>query len=128
MSDATEWNVKMKIDKKVEKAINEFVEKAKRLGVEKIILYGSAIRGEYIPERSDIDILVISQKPRETYENILGVEFDIGLRDNILITTIVKSPNDFNQELRWGSPFLENVIKDGVTLYERSNIKTTRAG
>lgn len=116
------------MDKKVKKAINEFVERAKELDIEKVILYGSAARGEYIPEKSDIDILVVSRTPRETYEGILDVEFDIGIRDNILITTIVKSPNDFKRELEWGSPFLENVIEDGVMLYERSNIKTTRTG
>ena len=116
------------MDKKIKKAVNEFVEKAKGLDIEKVILYGSVARGEYVPEKSDIDMLVISRKPRETYEGILDVEFDIGIRDNILITTIVKSPNDFKRELEWGSPFLENVIEDGVILYERSNIKTTGTG
>jgi len=113
------------MDRRVEKAVNEFVQKAKKLDIEKVILYGSAARDEYSPGKSDIDILVIAQKPRETYESILDVESDIGIRDNILITTIVKSPRDFKQELQWGSPFLENVMEDGVMLYERGNIKAT---
>lgn len=113
------------MDKKAEKAVHEFVEKAKKLDVEKVILYGSAARGEYVPEKSDIDILVLSQKPRETYEGILDAEFDIGLRSNVLITTIVKSPKDFKQELEWGSPFLENVMEDGVMLYERETQKSS---
>ena len=70
------YDVFHKMNKKVKKAVNEFVDRAKELDIEKIILYGSAARGEYIPEKSDIDILVISRKPRETYEGILDIEFD----------------------------------------------------
>jgi len=38
------------MDKKVKKAVEEFVGGAKKLGVEKIILYGSAARREYVPK------------------------------------------------------------------------------
>lgn len=111
------------MDKKAEKAVNEFVEKAKKLDVEKVILYGSAARGEYVPEKSDIDILVVGD--RGIRESLLDISYDIGLESNVLIMAIVKPRKNFEQELKWGSPFLENVMEDGVMLYERSNIKTT---
>jgi len=115
-----------RMDRKAKKAINEFVERAKRLDIEKVILYGSAARGEYVPEKSDIDILIVGN--RNIRDRLSDIGFDVGLENNVLITTIIKPEKKFKQELQWGSPFLKNVVEDGRTLYERDNRKGNRAG
>ncbi|ODS41963.1 MAG: hypothetical protein MSIBF_00995 [Candidatus Altiarchaeales archaeon IMC4] len=112
------------MNKRVKKAVDEFVEEVKKFDVDEIILYGSAARGEYVPEKSDVDILVVSREPKKTYEKILDIESDIGLRDNVLLSAVVKSPHNFKQELKWGSPFLRNVVGEGIVLYGKNNTKT----
>ena len=113
-------------DKSWRVAIDEFVDEVKKFDIDKIILYGSAARGEYVPEKSDIDILIVGDK--QIREKVVDIEFDIGLERNVLITTIIKSSQKFKQELEWGSPFLENVMEDGKVIYERSSGKRVGAG
>lgn len=113
------------MDKKVKKAVDEFVGSARKFGVEKIILYGSAARGEYVPDESDIDILIVSKKPKKIYDNILDIQTDVGLKHAAVFSVIMKTAKEFQNEWKLGSPFIENVIREGEFLYGK---KDTGAG
>jgi len=69
----------------------------KKYGPEKIILFGSAAKGELYPE-SDADFLIIKR--------------------NIPVDFLIYRPDEFNKRLSMGDPFLKSIIKEGKVLYE----------
>ncbi len=108
------------MDKKVKKAIDEFVNNASKLEVEKIILYGSAARDEYVPHESDIDLLIVAKKPKKVYEKLLDVQSDVGLKYETVFSVIMKTVKDFQNESEMGSPFIETVMEEGELLYGKT--------
>ncbi len=83
----------------------------------KVILYGSAARGDY-KDDADIDLLVIknsSQKRafrvKEIFEAIRGLKRDYPL------DTIVYTPDEFNERLSLGDYFIKRIIAEGKVLY-----------
>ena len=108
------------MDKKVKKAVEEFVGGVKKLGVEKIILYGSAARGEYVPHESDIDILIVGERRKKTYGKLLDIQADVGLKYNTAFSVIMKTVREFQNEWKLGSPFIEEVVKEGEFLYQKN--------
>jgi predicted nucleotidyltransferase len=110
------------MDKKVKKAVEEFVSGAKKLGIEKIILYGSAARGGYVPNESDIDILIVGKRHKKTYGKLLDIQADVSLKYNAAFSVIMKTVKEFQNEGKMGSPFIENVVKEGELLYGKEDI------
>jgi len=105
------------MDKKVKRAIDEFVNGARKLEVEKIVLYGSAAKDEYVPTESDIDLLIVAKKPKKIYDKLLDVQSDVSLKYATVFSVIIKTFNEFQNDLAMGSQFIENVIKEGELLY-----------
>ena len=100
-----------------------------RLGqrIDSIILYGSAARGQYRPLESDIDVLVVgrgddSSIKREISE-IIG---SIDLENSTATSPVYLSRENFRRYLEWGSPFLENVLEEGVVLYDNGTFEQVR--
>jgi len=94
--------------------------------IESIILYGSAARNQ-THEDSDIDILIITQKDdKKLYDKISKIRTQIDLDNNTLTALVQMSKNELERYLKLGSPFLENVIKQGVPLYDRGLFKKIR--
>ena len=94
--------------------------------IESIILYGSAARNQ-THEDSDIDILIITQKDdKKLYDKISKIRTQIDLDNNTLTALVQMSKNELERYLKLGSPFLENVMKQGVPLYDRGLFKKIR--
>jgi len=94
--------------------------------IESIILYGSVARGE-ANENSDIDILIITRRGnRELYNKISKIRTKIDLENNTLTTLIQMSKNEIEKYMRFNSPFIENILKEGVTLYDRGLLNKLR--
>jgi len=94
--------------------------------IESIILYGSAARNQ-THEDSDIDILIITQKDdKKLYDKISKIRTQIDLDNNTLTALVQMSKNELERCLKLGSPFLENVMKQGVPLYDRGLFKKIR--
>ena len=111
----------VKVPKNIENAINEFmkgINKVLKNRVNKIILYGSYARGDY-RKNSDLDIMVLTDLSEEEIVDIRtklwDYSYDIGLDNDIVISTLLKNIDDFNYWLDT-LPFYMNVQKEGVVL------------
>jgi predicted nucleotidyltransferase len=82
---------------------------------EKIVLFGSAARGDATPD-SDVDLLIIkSDTPPYGADRIMEVS---GLIErDIPIDFLVYRPEEFEKRLSMGDPFLELIVKEGKVLY-----------
>lgn len=92
---------------------------AKKYNPEKIILFGSAARGN-IHKYSDIDICIIKntklplhKRICKVYNFIDNVDWEYG------VEPIVFTPKEFNEKKKCGNYFIRNIVKDGKILYER---------
>ena len=107
------------MDKLLQKDISAITNRLKdKYHPEKIILFGSAGRGDVKPG-SDIDFFIVknSQKPR--HRRIVDV-FRL-LRDidrEYAVDFIIFTPRELKQRLRLGDFFVKNIIEEGEVLYE----------
>lgn len=84
--------------------------------IESVVLFGSVARGTPRTD-SDIDILILAQENREgveSYANKLASRYE--REDKIVFTPIIESWSGFKEDLKTGSPFAEEVKKDGKIL------------
>ena len=97
----------------------------KELGgrIDSIILYGSVARGE-ATEDSDIDILVIG-RDKNDWKKVSEVAYEIDFENEFrtFITTIFLTRDEFKRGIKAGSPFIYNVIKEGVVIYDNGTYK-----
>lgn len=109
------------VPKNIEKAIKEFVYGINNLlknRVKKVILYGSYARGDY-RKNSDIDIMILTDLSEneivEIRTQVWDLAYDIGLENDIIISSLLKNISDFNYWLDT-LPFYMNIQKEGVIL------------
>ncbi|MCG6536690.1 MAG: nucleotidyltransferase domain-containing protein [Syntrophales bacterium LBB04] len=82
---------------------------------DKIILFGSAARGE-MNEHSDADFLIIKRNtPLYGADRIR--ELSRMIDRNIPIDVLVYRPEELEQRLSMGDPFLKSVLKEGKVLH-----------
>ncbi|MEM3368495.1 MAG: nucleotidyltransferase domain-containing protein [Nitrososphaerales archaeon] len=108
--------------KQYQKTVEELKEKIKsELGdsIDSLVLYGSAARGEYKGVDSDIDILIIAKdETSSTYNKIRKIATEIDLKNSTATTLVYLSRKEFKRNARLSSPFLEEVAKEGIVLYD----------
>jgi len=82
---------------------------------DKIILFGSAARGDKGPD-SDADFLIIKkQTPYYGSERIMEVSSLI--ERNIPVDFLIYRPEEFEKRLEMGDPFLKAILREGRVLY-----------
>lgn len=82
---------------------------------ERIILFGSAARGEFQPD-SDADFLIIKQDcPRLGADRIR--ELHRLIERNIPADFLVYRPDEFSERLALGDPFLMAILREGKVLH-----------
>ena len=81
----------------------------------KIILFGSAGRGEY-DKVNDLDFLII-KKDVPVYGLARMRELDELIDRNIAADMLVYRPDEFQKRLKLGDPFIKTIIKEGKVLY-----------
>jgi predicted nucleotidyltransferase len=81
----------------------------------KIILFGSAARGEY-DRVSDLDFLIIKE---DVPVNGLARmrQLDDLIERNIASDMLVYRPDEFEERIRLGDPFIKTILKEGRVLY-----------
>ena len=103
--------------------LSEFRNKTKSImgdSLKQMILYGSYARGDY-NEKSDIDIMFIvtldENKIHETFNEVCDIAFEYEMKYGIVISPIIKNDKHFE---KWMEvlPFYQNVVKEGVCVYE----------
>ena len=82
---------------------------------DRIILFGSAARGELRPD-SDADFLII-KKETPLYGADRIRQLSQMIDRNIPVDLLIYRPEEFEQRLQMGDPFLKTIIKEGKTLY-----------
>ena len=102
--------------------LKQYVKEIKKiygLSLQKIILYGSYARGDYVQD-SDIDIMIlVNMSDEEIFgkrHELSNITFDYNFDYGIQIMPVVKNMEHFNHWIG-AYPFYNNVQKEGVELY-----------
>lgn len=82
---------------------------------EKIILFGSAVSGEF-SQSSDVDLLII-KKDTPLYGADRIRELSRLIERNIPLDLLVYRPEEFEKRLEMGDPFLRKILEEGKVLY-----------
>ena len=102
----------MDLAKEIESITVQIVEK---YGPERIILFGSAARGEFTPD-SDADFLIV-KKDTPVYGADRIRELSRLIERNIAVDFLIYRPEELNQRMEMGDPFLKAVLEEGKVLY-----------
>jgi predicted nucleotidyltransferase len=84
---------------------------------EKIILFGSAARGD-ADEYSDLDIIIVKKTDRRFVQRLVEVTAFLPL--DIAIDVFVYTPEELKAMAEEGNPFIEQALKDGIIVYEKA--------
>lgn len=98
--------------------LNLAVEDLKKYGPEKIIVFGSASRGD-TDEYSDIDLVVIKDTKKGFVER-LGEVITYIRRELLPMDIFVYTKDEFKEMQEGLNPFIEQVLKDGKVIYEKN--------
>jgi len=81
----------------------------------KIILFGSAARGEY-NKVNDLDFLIFQQNvPSRGLDRMR--ELDDLIDRKMAADMLVYRPDEFDQDIKLGDPFLKAILSEGQILY-----------
>jgi predicted nucleotidyltransferase len=81
----------------------------------KIILFGSAARGEY-DKVSDLDFLIIKEDvPVHGLARMR--QLDELIDRNIASDMLVYRPDEFEERIKLGDPFIKTILREGRVLY-----------
>lgn len=88
--------------------------------IERMMLFGSKARGDY-HKYSDIDILLITNKKanRNKWKKMIEMATDPMLEYEVEISPRILPEKEFNER----TPFLENVKKDAIELWNQKRKK-----
>jgi predicted nucleotidyltransferase len=99
-------------EKEIQSITTQLIEK---YGPEKIILFGSAARGEY-DQANDLDFLIIKQDvPFYGIDRMR--ELDELIDRNVAADMLVYRPDEFEDRVRLGDPFIKAILREGRVLY-----------
>ncbi len=89
-----------------------------------MVLYGSAARGQYRPLGSDTGILVIGRDDNGSIKSVITSTIgSMDLDNSTAISLGYISRENFRRYLEWGSPFLQNVLEEGIILYDHGTFE-----
>lgn len=100
------------IDNEIKYIVDQIVNK---YAPSKIILFGSAGRGEY-DRLNDLDFMVIKEDVPSVGIARLR-ELDSLIDRNMAVDLLVYRPDEIEERTRLGDPFILNIFKEGRTLY-----------
>ncbi len=100
------------ITAEIEHIVGQIIQKYHPL---KIILFGSAGREEY-DKVNDLDFLII-KKDVPSYGLARMRELDELIDRNIAADMLVYRPDEFDERVKLGDPFIKTILKEGKVLY-----------
>lgn len=111
------------------KALMDFRDRVvKELGdrIDAIVVYGSVARGED-REDSDIDVLVVG-RGKGIRSRVSEIGYDIDYENNFetFITPVYYTREELEHRMGVGSPFIHEVLREGVALYDGGIFKGIR--
>lgn len=100
------------ITKEIQNIVDQIIRKYNPL---KIILFGSAGRGEY-DKVNDLDFLIIKADiPLQGLARMR--ELDEIIDRNIAVDMLVYRPEEFEDRIKLGDPFIKTIMMEGRVLY-----------
>jgi len=104
---------KDQFDKEIQNIVRQLVRLYKP---EKVILFGSLAKGE-LNQGTDIDLFIIKSDVPE-----LGVDrirqLDALIKYRLATDFIVYRPEELEQRLKLGDPFVKSILEEGKVLYD----------
>jgi predicted nucleotidyltransferase len=101
-----------KIIREIQSIVEQLIQKYKPL---KIILFGSAARGEY-DKLNDLDFLILKQDvPFRGLDRMR--ELDDLIDRNMAVDMLVYRPDEFENCVKLGDPFIKAILSEGQVLY-----------
>jgi uncharacterized protein len=99
----------------MEEALNALVQALQRYQPQRIILFGSAARGEADAD-SDLDVLVIKETPEPFVQRLetMARLCPPGVHADILVYT----PEELQRMVEDGNPFILCALEEGQVIYE----------
>ena len=86
---------------------------------QKIVLFGSYACGK-ATEDSDVDLLVIMARTRDRGER-MSVRIRQAIPRDFPIDLLVRTPSEVARRLRWGDPFICELLEQGKVMYEAND-------
>lgn len=102
------------LEKEIESIVAQIIQKYKP---KKVILFGSAARGEFDPERSDLDFFVIKNDRRKKFRRMQTLYHLV--QKTLPADFIVYTPKEVADRSKLGDPFILSILKEGKVLYGR---------
>lgn len=101
-------------ERKVIKAFRSLL--ARELEIDQLVLFGSRARGDAAPD-SDMDILVITQKPTADMEKFISnCAWEAGFKYGIVIVPVVYSKKEWETGIDRASLLAKAIEMEGVPL------------
>ncbi|MEW6684608.1 MAG: nucleotidyltransferase domain-containing protein [Candidatus Edwardsbacteria bacterium] len=105
---------KQNLMREIKRIIKEIVTKYKP---ERIILFGSAAQGN-LSEDSDVDFLIIKRET-PTIGRDRARELRRLIKKNLPTDFLIYRPEEFEERIRLGDPFVLAILKEGKVVYGR---------
>lgn len=107
------------MNKALKKNILEITNKIKNgYHPEKIVLFGSAVRGEF-EAGSDIDFLIVKDSHKPMHKRVTDIFHLLrGMNHSYPLDFVVFTPNELQKRLQLGDFFVKNIFEKGEIIYE----------
>ncbi len=102
---------------RVRARVKKIVNALKPYDPERVILFGSAARGD-ADKDSDIDLAIIKET-RARFLDRLGTVYDL-IAPDFAMDVLVYTPAEFARMRDEGNSFVEEIQRDGIVIYERA--------
>ena len=104
-----------------EDAVRQVIERIRDgYSPERIVLFGSHVWGEPTAH-SDLDVLVIKETPQREAQRIRDVSRLLQPRP-LPLDILVKTPEEIQQRLDVGDPFIRRIVEHGRVAYDRAAV------
>lgn len=104
---------KDQFDKELENILKQII---RLYRPKKVLLFGSLAKGE-INEGTDIDLFIVKSNVPEFGADRIR-ELDALIKYNLATDFIVYRPQEVEQRLKLGDPFVKSILEQGKVLYE----------
>lgn len=88
-----------------------------RFPVEKVILYGSKVRGDS-NQYSDIDLLLVTSRPLHWREEktIVEILFDLGMEYDVIFSPLFASSDEWDRGVFREFPIYREIMEEGAII------------
>jgi predicted nucleotidyltransferase len=97
--------------------LDRLVGELQRYGAERVILFGSAARGD-ADAYSDLDLVVVKPTPMNFVDRLADVVRKCP--SAVCADVIVYTPEEFQRMQEVDNPFIEQVLSEGKVVYEKA--------